>query len=79
MSKHSLLILSGALVIAIPYLGVPASWKMVLEIGVGCLIILTTLALRHEVRTRTHDSNATRSFGGPQDFTEGASDTLRAS
>lgn len=53
MSKYALLILSGTLIIATPYLGVPANWKMVLEVGLGFVVILTTLALRHEVRAHS--------------------------
>lgn len=49
MSKNSLTLLFGVLVLLIPYLGIPRSWKTVAFSLLGLAIIATSLLLKREI------------------------------
>lgn len=52
MSKEALVILFGALVGLMPYLGLPGSWRTVLLSVAGLVIVLLGVLLRREVLSR---------------------------
>ena len=51
MSKNSLLLLFGGLVVIVSFFGVPSSWKTVIFSALGVLIIIVTLLLRRDIAT----------------------------
>jgi hypothetical protein len=50
MKKHTTLLTIGIIVIVIPFLGVPSSWKAVFLVICGGLIISTAVAIRKDSR-----------------------------
>lgn len=51
MSKNSLLLLFGSLVLIVSFLGIPSSWKTVVFSVLGVLIIAVTLLVRRDITT----------------------------
>jgi len=51
MSKNSLLLLFGSLVLASSFLGIPSSWKTVIFSILGVLVIIVTLLVRRDITT----------------------------
>ena len=48
MSKNTAIIVTGALVLVTPYLGIPSDWKTVIFVAVGIIIIIIGLSLRRD-------------------------------
>jgi hypothetical protein len=46
MSKGTFVFLLGIMLILIPYLGIPSSWKQYAYVGLGCILLLVGYALR---------------------------------
>lgn len=55
MSRESLVVLLGVLIFFLPVIGVPAEWKDYILWGVGALIALIGLSLRHSAYRRRID------------------------
>ena len=51
MSKNSLLLLFGGMVVAVSFLGIPSSWKTIIFSALGVLIIIIALLLRKDIAT----------------------------
>jgi len=47
MSRESLVIFCGALVIFVPSFGIPSSWKTYAFVGLGSLLVILGLSLRY--------------------------------
>lgn len=47
MRTDGFLLLVGLLLIALPYIGVPDSWKWVLVVVLGISLVCTSLLVRH--------------------------------
>ena len=52
MSRESLVIIAGLLVVSLPYLGIPAAWKLYLTIGTGIILIIVGYSLRRTAYRR---------------------------
>lgn len=53
MSRESLVMLLGLLVLFVPSLGIPADWKTMVLIGAGVLLLLLGYSLRRSMYLRT--------------------------
>jgi hypothetical protein len=62
MSKEMSVIALGLLVIVIPYLGVPSSWKTPFLLGAGLLIMLLGFLLRGAALSRGVEGSESRPF-----------------
>jgi Ca2+/Na+ antiporter len=48
IGKLKFLFIIGIVTLVLPYIGVPDSWKRIITIAFGALIIYLTFALKHE-------------------------------
>ncbi len=58
MRKDTTLSILGFLIIITPFMGIPNSWKTIVEVAFGLLIVFTSLSLRHyltRIQARLHD------------------------
>lgn len=55
MSRESLVILLGLMVIFLPSFGVPNDWKVMVQVGAGALLVLVGYSLRRSMYLRTID------------------------
>lgn len=75
MSKDTILFLAGFGVAMLPFLGFPSSWRSVLFVLLGALIVIVAVSLRRELmaRDRRHEArrndifveNGANHHGGP--------------
>lgn len=49
MSKNSLILFFGGLVIIVPFLGLPSAWKTIIFALLGVGIVIVTLMLRRDI------------------------------
>lgn len=61
MSKEALVILLGVVIVLLPFLGLPGTWRTVLMVLVGAAIVLIGVLLRSEALGRG-DSKGTSFF-----------------
>jgi len=61
MSRESLVLVLGLVVLFVPSLGIPDTWKTYLLVGSGAVLMVLGLSLRYSrlVETRTLSDNST--------------------
>lgn len=52
MSRESLVVFAGIIVVSLPYLGIPEVWKLYLMIGFGSVLIIVGYSLRRTAYQR---------------------------
>ena len=65
MTLDTLIILSGALVAVLPYLGFPSSWDKVLFLILGIFILGLGIALRRRGSEKETEKQQNEVFGEP--------------
>lgn len=68
MSRESLVLVIGLLLIFVPVIGVPAEWKQYVIIGMGILLVILGYSLRRSSYLRRIDRGGGES--GSDSFTE---------
>lgn len=49
MSKETIVFFSGLLLILVPFIGIPATWRQFAVVGLGVILLLVGYALRRSV------------------------------
>ena len=52
MSRESLVVFAGIMVVSLPYLGIPEAWKVYMMIGFGSILIIVGYSLRRTAYQR---------------------------